>query len=84
MTGDLDLAMRWYRRALELREPQFPRVPYANPQLTNLFADPRWKALLRGARDSRLGRGESGDWLRIVGSRTGSGRGQDIRDYGKE
>ena len=45
MTGDLDSAIRWYRRALELREPQFPRVPYANPELTRLYADPRWKAL---------------------------------------
>jgi hypothetical protein len=35
----------WYRRALELREPQFPRVPYANPQLTKLYSDSRWKKL---------------------------------------
>jgi TolB-like protein len=45
MTDDLNSAIAWYRRALELREPQFPRVPYANPQLTNLYADSRWKAL---------------------------------------
>jgi hypothetical protein len=45
MTNDIDSAMKWFPRALELREPQFPRVPYANPQLTKLYADPRWKAL---------------------------------------
>ena len=45
MTNDVSSATKWYRRAYELREPQFPRVPYANPQLTKLFADPRWKTL---------------------------------------
>ena len=45
MTDDLDSAIKWYRRAFELRDPQFMRVPYANPQLTTLYADPRWKAL---------------------------------------
>jgi tetratricopeptide (TPR) repeat protein len=45
MTDDVDSAMKWFQRALELREAQFPRVPYANPQLTTLYADPRWKAL---------------------------------------
>jgi TolB-like protein/tetratricopeptide (TPR) repeat protein len=45
MTNALDAAIAWYRRALELREPQFPRVPYANPQLTGLYADSRWQAL---------------------------------------
>jgi TolB-like protein/Flp pilus assembly protein TadD len=45
MTDDLDSAIVWYRRALELREPQFPRVPYANPQLTKLYSDSRWKNL---------------------------------------
>lgn len=45
MTDDMDSAIKWYRRAFELRDPLFMRVPYANPQLTKLFADPRWKAL---------------------------------------
>jgi TolB-like protein/Flp pilus assembly protein TadD len=45
MTDDLDSAIKWYRKAFELRDPQFMRVPYANPQLTNLYVDPRWKAL---------------------------------------
>jgi TolB-like protein len=45
VTGDLDAAMKWYRRAVDLREAQFMRVPYANPELTRLYADPRWKAL---------------------------------------
>jgi hypothetical protein len=45
MTDDVDSAIKWFRRAFELREAQFPRVQYANPQLTKLYADPRWKAL---------------------------------------
>ena len=45
MTNDLNAAMKWYRRAVDLHEPQFLRVPYANPQLTKLYADPRWKAV---------------------------------------
>jgi TolB-like protein/tetratricopeptide (TPR) repeat protein len=45
MTNDVSSATKWYRRAYELREPQFPRVPSAKPQLTKLFADPRWKTL---------------------------------------
>jgi len=45
MTDDVDSAIKWYRRAFELRDPLFMRVSYANPQLTKLYADPRWKAL---------------------------------------
>ncbi|HTK78992.1 MAG TPA: hypothetical protein VL286_00995 [Rhizomicrobium sp.] len=45
MTGDADSAMKWYRRAFDVHDPQLPRVPYANPDLIKLFADPRWKAL---------------------------------------
>jgi len=45
MTDDVDSAIKWYRRAFELRDPLFMRVSYANPQLTTLYADPRWKAL---------------------------------------
>jgi tetratricopeptide (TPR) repeat protein len=53
MTDDLDSAIKWYRRAFELRDPLFMRIPYTNPQLTKLYADPRWKALraLPEARD---------------------------------
>lgn len=43
--GDIDSALNWYRRAVSLRESQFLRVPYASPELTKLYADPRWKAL---------------------------------------
>jgi TolB-like protein/Flp pilus assembly protein TadD len=43
--GDLDSAIKWFRKALELRDPQMLRLPYAEKQLVNLFADPRWKAL---------------------------------------
>jgi len=52
MTDDLDPAIKWYSRAFELREPLFMRVPYANPQLTKLYADQRWKAL-RSAPEAR-------------------------------
>jgi hypothetical protein len=52
MTDDLDSAITWYRRAFELRDPQFMRVLYVNPQLTKLYADPRWKAL-RATREAR-------------------------------
>jgi hypothetical protein len=45
LTNDLDLAFKWYRRAIDLHEPQFLRVPYANPEYKNLYIDPRWKAL---------------------------------------
>ena len=45
MTDDLDSATAWYRRAVDLRDPQFMRVPYANPQLTKLYSDSRWRAL---------------------------------------
>ena len=45
MTDDVDSAITWYGRAFELRDPLFMRVPYANPQLAKLYADPRWKAL---------------------------------------
>ena len=45
MTDDVDSAIKWYQRAFDLRDPQFMRVPYASPQLTKLYADPRWKAL---------------------------------------
>jgi TolB-like protein len=45
ITNDLDSAIKWYRRAVDLHDPQFLRVPYANPELTKLYADPRWKKL---------------------------------------
>jgi len=45
MTNDIDNAMKWFRKALDIREPQLPRVSYASPELTKLFADPRWKDL---------------------------------------
>lgn len=43
--NDLDSAIKWYRRALEVRDPQVFRVPYFDKDMTKLFADPRWKAL---------------------------------------
>jgi len=44
-SGDLDAASKWFRKALELRDPQMLRVPYVEKQLGKLFADSRWKAL---------------------------------------
>jgi hypothetical protein len=37
--------MKWFRRAVDLHEPQFLCEPYKYPHLTKLYADPRWKAL---------------------------------------
>ena len=45
MADDIDSAMKWYRRAFALHDPQMLRVPYSNPDLVKLFADPRWRAL---------------------------------------
>jgi tetratricopeptide (TPR) repeat protein len=45
MTNDIDTAMSWFRRAVDLHEPQFLPVQYTNPEPKKLYADPRWKAL---------------------------------------
>ncbi len=45
MASDLDAAFTWFRRAVDLHEPQFLPVEYTNPEPTKLYADPRWKAL---------------------------------------
>jgi tetratricopeptide (TPR) repeat protein len=45
MTNDLDAAMSWYRRSVDLREAQFLPVAYTNPLPAKVYADPRWKAL---------------------------------------
>jgi|tagenome__1003787_1003787.scaffolds.fasta_scaffold20978898_3 TolB-like protein/Tfp pilus assembly protein PilF len=43
--NDIDAAIKWFRRALEVRDPQVFRVPYFDRDMTKLFADPRWKML---------------------------------------
>jgi serine/threonine-protein kinase len=43
--SDVDMSLKWFRRAVDLHEPQFLCEPYKYPQLTKLYADPRWKAL---------------------------------------
>jgi adenylate cyclase len=45
MANDLDAAFTWFRRAIDLHEPQFLPVEYTNPEPLKLYADPRWKAL---------------------------------------
>src|SRR5262249_23937908 len=45
MTDDIDDAMKWYVRAFAAHESQLPRTPFANSQLTKLFADPGWRRL---------------------------------------
>jgi serine/threonine-protein kinase len=45
MANDLDTALVWFRRAIDLHEPQFLPVEYTNPEPVTLYADPRWKAL---------------------------------------
>jgi TolB-like protein/Flp pilus assembly protein TadD len=44
-TGDVSTAIRWFRRSVDLHEPQFLPVIDTNPGLAKLYADPRWKAL---------------------------------------
>ncbi len=41
--------MGWLETAFEMREPQIFALPYTNPELKALYADPRWKAF-RGKR----------------------------------
>lgn len=43
--NDVDAAIKWFRRAFEVRDPQSLRVPYTEKNLPNVFADPRWKVL---------------------------------------
>jgi tetratricopeptide (TPR) repeat protein len=43
-TADISSAMTWFRRALALRDAQVLPVQYGNPELTKLYADPRWQA----------------------------------------
>jgi TolB-like protein len=45
MTNDIDAAITWFRRAVDLHEPQFLPVEYTNPLPAKMTADPRWKAL---------------------------------------
>src|SRR5262249_6666587 len=45
MTDDIGDAMTWFRKAFAMHEVLLPRLAYANPELTKLFADPRWKVL---------------------------------------
>jgi TolB-like protein/Tfp pilus assembly protein PilF len=40
--GDIEKALGWFERAYALREPQAPATRYTNPELKELFADPRW------------------------------------------
>lgn len=42
--GDNAKAMGWMETAFEAREPQIFSMPYTNPELEGLYADPRWKA----------------------------------------
>ncbi len=45
LTDDMDKAMMWFRRAVDLHEAQFLPVTYTNPLPAEVYADPRWKAL---------------------------------------
>jgi tetratricopeptide (TPR) repeat protein len=47
MANDLDAAFSWFRRAVDLHEPQFLPVQYTNPEPVKVYADPRWKLLRR-------------------------------------
>ena len=42
--NDANSAIKWFQRALEVHDPQLPRVSYAESDLTSVYADPRWKA----------------------------------------
>jgi serine/threonine-protein kinase len=42
--GDIAKAMSWFETAFQLREPQIFAVPYSDPEFTELYTDPRWKA----------------------------------------
>ncbi|MBV9570604.1 MAG: hypothetical protein JO056_05110 [Alphaproteobacteria bacterium] len=58
--NDVDAAIKWFRRAFEIRDPQSLRVPHTEKNLPNVFADPRWKALRNepAIRDFELARRE--------------------------
>ncbi len=43
--NDGEAAIKWFRRAFEVRDPQLPRVPYAERDLTRVFAESCWKEL---------------------------------------
>ncbi|HEX3945627.1 MAG TPA: tetratricopeptide repeat protein [Rhizomicrobium sp.] len=45
MANDMNTAIMWFRRSVNLHEPQFLPVEYTNPSPAKLYADPRWKAL---------------------------------------
>jgi TolB-like protein len=45
MANELNTAFTWFRRAIDLHEPQFLPVQYTNPEPVKVYADPRWKAL---------------------------------------
>ena len=42
--GAFGRAIGWFETAFQLREPQIFAVRYSNPELSPLFADPRWNA----------------------------------------
>jgi TolB-like protein/Tfp pilus assembly protein PilF len=44
--GEVTKALEWFDKAYELREPQTPATRYSNPELTALYADPRWAKLM--------------------------------------
>jgi predicted Zn-dependent protease len=44
-TNNVEKAIMWFRRSVDLHEPQFLPVAYTNPLPAKIYADPRWKAL---------------------------------------